>query len=96
MSSPIKILIAVAALALPLAAQAQSGDRLADMNYCAALSEKYVRYVGRSESGPHANVRPDVNGGVALAKCKQGDTATAIPMLERKLTDAKVELPPRS
>ena len=36
-----------------------------------------------------------VNGGVALAKCKAGDPAAAIPILERKLTDAGFTLPPR-
>ena len=66
-----------------------------DRNYCAALSEKYVRYVGRSEAGPHSNRKPDVVGGVALAKCAEGDTAAAIPILERKLLDARIELPRR-
>jgi hypothetical protein len=32
---------------------------------------------------------------VALVKCEQGDTAWAIPVLERKLAGAKVELPRR-
>ena len=65
------------------------------MNYCAALADLYVRYVGRSESGPSSNRRPDVNGGVAQAKCHSGDTAAAIPILEQKLIDAKVTLPAR-
>ena len=99
------VLIAAATLA-PLQLQAQTtgygGGRTSDytysnpdMNYCAALADLYVRYVGRSESGPSSNRRPDVNGGVALAKCHEGDTATAIPILERKLIDAKVTLPVR-
>ena len=69
---------------------------MSDSDYCAALSERYVRYVGRSEAGPDSPVRPDVNGGVALAQCKEGHFATVIPILERKLTNAKVELPPRN
>lgn len=68
----------------------------AERNYCAALAELYVRYVGRSESGPRTDRRPDVDSGVALAKCQAGDTATGIPMLERKLTNARVALPPRN
>ena len=101
-------LIAVAATALmaPLVVQAQTngygGGRPADysystpdMNYCAALADLYVRYVGRSEAGPSSNRRPDVTGGVAIAKCHSGDTAAAIPILEQKLTDARITLPAR-
>jgi len=95
MSRALTLLIAGLAAALPLAAEAETGDRVADLRYCAQLSDLYVRYVGRSEAGRHAPVRPDVNGGVALAKCKEGDTATAIPILERKLVNAGFTLPPR-
>ena len=78
-----------------MAAQAQQASRTADLQYCARLSDLYIRYVGRSEAGPTAPVRPDVNGGVALAKCREGDTAAAIPILERKLVNAGFTLPPR-
>ena len=87
--------IVLAAIALPLAAGAQQENRATDLRYCAHLSELYIRYVGRSEAGPDAPVKPDVNGGVALAKCKAGDAATAIPILERKLVNAGFTLPPR-
>jgi hypothetical protein len=93
--SRIVTVVLVACVAAPLAAQAQGKQAMSDSDYCAALSERYVRYVGRSEAGPDSPVRPDVNGGVALAQCKEGNFATAIPILERKLTNAKVELPPR-
>lgn len=96
MPQSLKFLFALASVGLPLAAGAQQDDRAADLRYCAKLSELYVRYVGRSEFGPHAPVRPNVDGGVALAKCKEGDAATAIPILERKLTDGGFTLPPRS
>ena len=96
-----------ASLAAPLAAHAQATGyggfrpedhsyRSADRNYCAALSEKYVRYVGRTEAGPRDNRLPDSVAGLALSQCLSGDTASAIPVLERKLTDARVTLPPRS
>jgi hypothetical protein len=78
-----------------MAAEAQQDSRAADLRYCARLSELYIRYVGRSEAGPDAPVKPDVNGGVALAKCHEGDTAVAIPILERKLVNAGFTLPPR-
>ena len=93
MSRFLVLLIACLTAALPLAAKAETGA--ADRRYCAQLSELYVRYVGRSEAGPKAPVRPDVNAGVALAKCKEGDAATAIPILERKLVNAGFTLPPR-
>jgi hypothetical protein len=88
-------LVAFAAVTLSVAANAQPDNRAADLRYCAHLSDLYIRYVGRSEAGPDAPVKPDVNGGVALAKCKEGDTATAIPILERKLVNAGFTLPPR-
>ena len=93
---PLKFVIAVASVALPLAASAQQQPATtADLRYCAELSDLYIRYVGRSEAGPRAPVTPDVNGGVALAKCKEGDPATAIPILERKLINAGFALPSR-
>ena len=96
MSRTTTCLIAFATLALPLAAEAQRSSHAADMKYCAKLSDLYIRYVGRSETGPRAPVRPDVVGGVALAQCKEGKTAEAIPVLERKLLNAGFTLPPRN
>jgi hypothetical protein len=87
--------ILFAATLLAPGAQAQQVASAADLRYCARLSELYVRYVGRSEAGPSAPVKPDVNGGVALAKCHEGNAAAAIPILERKLRNAGFTLPPR-
>jgi hypothetical protein len=91
---------ALAILMLPLVVQAQEkpfgGYPNADMQYCARLSELYARYVGRSEAGPRTPVTPDVVGGVALAQCREGKTAEAIPVLERKLLDAGFTLPSRN
>ncbi|MBX9946531.1 MAG: hypothetical protein K2Y40_20830 [Reyranella sp.] len=87
-------------MALPLAAAAQQkpfgGYPNADMEYCAKLSELYVRYIGRSEAGPRVPVTPDVVGGTALAQCKHESTVSeAIPVLERKLLNSGFTLPPR-
>jgi hypothetical protein len=87
--------ILVAAISWPPAAQAQQVANAADLRYCAQLSDLYIRYVGRSEAGPSTPVKPDVNGGVALAKCHEGDAAASIPILERKLRNAGFTLPPR-
>ncbi len=95
------ISIALACLAVSPAAPAQDkpfgGYPNADMEYCARLSDLYIRYIGRSEAGPRVPVTPDVVGGVALAQCKHESTvAEAIPVLERKLLNARFTLPPRN
>ena len=79
---------AVATL-LPFGASAQTTDA----DYCKALTQKYETYisnlaVGRS-GGPGT-----VDGNVAIAQCKDGNTAAGIPVLERKLRDARIDLPP--
>jgi hypothetical protein len=85
-------LIAGIALALPIAAFAQSNT--ADANYCSALSDDYERYaLGRQERKGHHDSTPLV--ALAMTKC-QTDTASSIAVLEKALTDAKIPLPPRS
>jgi hypothetical protein len=90
LSKAIRMLIP--ALAVPVAAQAQNRDRIADLNYRAALSKKMYSGTSGMRSSPfHAGA--EVAARVALAKCQEGDTAFAIPVLERKPTNAKVERP---
>ena len=89
------LLVAAVLLGLPLVAGAQTPSRPDDLRYCAKLSDLYLRYVGRPEWSDRTGVAPDVDGGVAVAKCREGDTSAAIPILERKLTDAGFTLPPR-
>jgi hypothetical protein len=85
-------LIAGIALALPIAAFAQSN--MVDANYCSALSDNYERYVlGREERRGHHDSTPLV--ALAMTKC-QTETASSIAVLEKALTDAKIPLPPRS
>ena len=81
------------ALALPASAQPTPSD----MQYCADLSYLYVRYVGGSEFAPgsKSSMRTNVEGSAAMAKCREGDTAAGIPILERKLINARVALPQR-
>jgi hypothetical protein len=82
------IMTACAALALPLAASAQS----ADTKYCSALSDNYNTYVLASGGRSHNTASPDVAN--AMSKCSS-NAAAAIPVLEKALNDAKVSLPPR-
>ena len=62
--------------------------------YCWELSDLYQRYIGGGESAAGTLVRrPDPEGRYAVDKCQQGDTATAIPILERKLLANRFTLP---
>jgi hypothetical protein len=65
-----------------------------DADYCKALTQKYETYISNMSvdrsPGPGT-----VDGSVAIAQCKNGNTAAGIPVLERKLRDARIDLPPR-
>lgn len=65
-------------------AQAQSDDKA----YCAQLSDLYRRYVQNATGR-----RVDVEALVALDDCSRGKTASAIPVLEKRLRDAKITPP---
>jgi hypothetical protein len=68
-----------------------------DLAYCAKLSDLYLRYVGPDPNSANmGGVRPDVVGGEAVAKCREGDARASIPTLERLLRDADITLPPRT
>ncbi len=96
MSSIVRLMTLGAMTALPVAASAQTGSR-SDLAYCQALSETYVRYVGQDERGAYRgpSLRGSLDGQVAVAKCRQGDAAAAIPVLERVLTANGFALPAR-
>jgi hypothetical protein len=84
MTPATRLLTACFALALPVAAFAQS----ADAKYCQALADLY-RTTSAHDATPNAEVP------IAVAKCQAGDTS-GIPVIEKALKDAKVELPPRN
>jgi hypothetical protein len=81
---------ALAVAMAPIATSAQ----MSDVGYCNALIQKYQAYVANIEFGrtPQPGT---VDGQVAVAQCKAGDTAAGIPVLEKKLRDARIDLPPR-
>ena len=71
-----------------------------DLAYCQRLVAQYTTYVG-SVGGTLGGNRDggataDLDAKVAIAQCQEGNTGPAIPMLERKLRDARVAVPPRS
>lgn len=83
-------------LATLLLAQAPSSGPMTDADYCAALSGLYLRYVGGdTESTSFRTRRNDVEARLALDQCRAGNTASAIPVLERKLGNARISLPKR-
>jgi hypothetical protein len=84
-----KLPIVALLLALPTATFAQSGDAA----YCTALANKYERYVN-SNDREHRQPTPPNSVSVAMSKC-QSSSAQAIPILEKALRDAKLDLPAR-
>ncbi|HKH66408.1 MAG TPA: hypothetical protein VK362_02565 [Reyranella sp.] len=74
-------------------AQAQAPTATDDMAYCAQLSALYRRYLGNTGEG---RTFPDVTAATAMSACERGDTAAGIPVLEKKLRDARFTLPKRS
>lgn len=77
-------------LALLLAPSAALAD---DASYCAQLSELYRRYLLGSGDG---NKFPDVTASVAMDECARGNYAEGIPVLEKRLRDARFTLPKRT
>ena len=65
-----------------------------DAAYCKALSEKYEALIVNMKG--HTTQQGSVDGDYAVQQCKAGNPAAAIPILEKKLNDAKIELPKRS
>lgn len=77
-------------LSLTAVARAQAKD---DMTYCAELSALYRRYLGNTGEG---RTFPDVAAANAISDCERGNTAAGIPVLEKKLRDARFTLPKRT
>src|SRR5258708_38009617 len=65
--------------------------------YCTKLSQTYIEYVGTVSGALGGNAsggeEADLGARVAIAQCQDGATASAIPVLQQKLRDAKVAVP---
>ena len=85
--------LAAVTLALPPTALAQ--PRPAEFTYCANSRYLHDRYIGPNQGDDPNRVRPNGEGSYAKSRCMAGDMATGIPILERRLVDAKIELPTR-
>jgi hypothetical protein len=89
MIAKLKWLIPLLAVGLPLTASAQ----VSDATYCRRLTARYQAFVENMYG--HSEQPGSLDGQVAKEQCKQGDTADGIPVLERKLQDARINLPSR-
>jgi hypothetical protein len=90
MIANLKWLMPLVTVGLPLAASAQ----VSDATYCRRLTARYEAFVENMNG--HSQQPGGLDGQVAVEQCKEGNTAAGIPVLERKLRDAKVALPNRS
>ena len=66
--------------------------------YCSKLSQTYAEYVG-TVGGNLGGVTTggeaaDLDARVAIAQCQDGNYASGIPVLQQKLRDAQVTVPP--
>ena len=84
---------AIVVLMAALPADAQKRASSSEQQYCEALSDLYMRYVGNPETEPRNVRRNDAEAEAALSQCRHGNSAASIPVLERKLTDNRITLP---
>jgi hypothetical protein len=95
MRSRMKVVLLSVAVVLVATSGCAPRGASSDLRYCAALGQLYMRYVGNPETEPRAVRRNDAAAEDAMAQCRQGNAATSIPVLERKLTDNRITLPSR-
>jgi hypothetical protein len=75
------------AMSLPMFAQS------ADAKYCAELKDKVEQYIADEHEKGAGATSLDVE--IAKGKCRS-DPASAIPVFEKALKNARIALPPRS
>jgi hypothetical protein len=80
----------IAGMCATTAGNAQSTT--ADAAYCQALAEKYATYVGAGANSRWRRGASDVDAGVAISECHDGNPGPAIPVLEQKLRDSRIDL----
>ena len=76
------------ALVQPAMAHAQGWDT----TYCAELSNLYLRYLAYTGLG---RPFPDLSAIAAINDCQAGNTEAGVPVLEKRLLDARFTLPKR-
>ena len=88
-------LILATACALPIAAVHAQPPKapMTDRQYCQSLADSYTTYVNDPNSRRPAPANAAVQE--AIAQCRSGSSAGAIPTLEKALTNAGFSLPAR-
>jgi hypothetical protein len=80
-------------------AQFATAARPGDAAYCQSLVNLYKAYIGTvggSLGGDTRGGEPaDLDASVAIAQCQEGNPGPALPVLEQKLRDNRVAVPPR-
>jgi len=82
----------ITGLALATAAPAFAQGN--DLAYCQALISKYQTYVGHNSGSRHEDVDMNADAHMAIDQCNAGNPA-GIPVLERELTNNRIDLPTR-
>ena len=66
--------------------------------YCSRLAQAYAEYVGTVGGylggDTTGGMAADLDARVAIASCQDGNYASGIPVLQQKLRDARVAVPP--
>jgi hypothetical protein len=67
--------------------------------YCTRLATLYSEYVGNTGSDlgtvyDTGGEEADLSARYAIASCEDGNTGAGIPILQKRLRDAKVSVPP--
>jgi hypothetical protein len=94
MNVSIKWMLPALVFSLPFSLAGAVSAQSSDAAYCSALSDKYLQYLGMSQG---RGVQPQsLDAQVALSKCSSADAAASIPVLEKALKGAKLDLPPRT
>ncbi len=66
--------------------------------YCSKLTKFYSEYVGGISTAMggvgRGGAQADIDAHVAIAQCQEGNTAAGIPVLQRKLRENKLDVPP--
>jgi hypothetical protein len=92
-------LVATACTATRGSAQVATAPSPADAAYCQSLVNLYTTYAGNVGGSLGGNTRggppADLDAKVAIAQCQEGNPRPAIPVLEQKLRDNRIAVPPR-
>jgi hypothetical protein len=92
-------LIATACTATNGSTQVVTAASPADAAYCQSLVNLYTTYAGNVGGSLGGNTRggppADLDDKVAIAQCQEGNPEPAIPVLEQKLRDNRIAVPPR-